>query len=181
MKKYQIIYADPPWGPDININSQTNGKRLTDHYPIMKMEAISALPVKDLADDDCVLFLWVRHSSLDEAIKVIGDWGFKYITVAFEWLKTRNGKPTEFMGGWMVGGAVELCLLGKKGHPRRISPKVHRLITAERREHSRKPDETKTRIVELMGDIPRIELFARQKTEGWDVWGNEVKSDIKLT
>lgn len=181
-KKYQIIYADPPWPPNIHINSQTKGKSITDHYPLMALKDIKHLPVNNLADDDALLFLWVRHGGLKDAINVLECWGFQYITVAFEWLKLhqKSKKPTEFMGGWFVGGAIELCLLGKRGHPKRISAKVHRLIIADRREHSRKPDETKSRIVELMGDLPRIELFAREKTEGWDVWGNEVESDIKL-
>jgi len=77
-------------------------------------------------------------------------------------------------------GNVELCLLGRKGKPQRICKNIYQLIEAERTKHSKKPEEIKNRIVSLMGDIPRIELFARQKTEGWDVWGNEVESDIKL-
>ena len=167
MKKYQIIYADPPWPPNVNINSQTNGKRITDHYQLMKLADIKALPIKQMADDNAVLFLWVRHTGLKDAIETIEAWGFIYTTVAFEWLKThKGGKPTEFMGGWLVGGAIELCLLAKRGHPHRISPKVHRLIVSQRREHSRKPDETRERIVQLMGNLPRIELFARQKVEG---------------
>ena len=175
-KKYQIIYADPPWPPDIHINSKTGGKKITDHYSLMTMGDIKKLPILDIVDDNALLFLWVRHSSLKDAIETIECWGFRYITVAFEWLKThkKSGKPTEFMGGWLVGGAVELCLLGKRGKPKRISPRVHRLIKSERREHSRKPDETRDRIVNLVGDLPRIELFARQQTPGWDVWGNEV-------
>ena len=182
-KKYQIIYADPPWPPDIHINSPVGGKKITDHYPLMTMKDIKSLPVGKITDTNALLFLWVRHGTLDEAIETVGCWGFRYVTVAFEWLKTHpSGTPTEFMGGWMVGGAIELCLLGKRGSPQRISERVHRLIEAPRHRHSRKPPEIRKRIVELVGNLPRIELFSRKEdllfdaefTNGWDVWGNEV-------
>lgn len=107
-------------------------------------------------------------------------WGFKYITVAFCWSKhTVNKKKVSNLGRWTMGN-VEICLLGRRGKPQRISKNIKQLVEAERTIHSKKPDEVRKRIVELMGDIPRIELFAREKTKGWDVWGNEVKSNIKL-
>ena len=88
------------------------------------------------------------------------------------------------MGGWTRSNA-EVCLLGVKGNPKRLSKAVHQIIEAQVieakiGEHSVKPPETREKIIELMGDIPRIELFAREKTEGWDVWGNEVECDISL-
>ncbi|GAG82869.1 unnamed protein product [marine sediment metagenome] len=144
-KKYQIIYVDPPWPPDIHINSSVGGKKITDHYPLMAMEDIKNLPVELIADNNSLLFLWVRHGSLNDAIETIQCWGFEYITVAFEWLKLHKLSeiPTEFMGGWFVGGAIELCLLGKRGNPKRIAANIHRLIMSKRREHSRKPNETR--------------------------------------
>ena len=109
------------------------------------------------------------------------DWGFKYRTLAFCWSKhTKNGKKVSNLGRWTMGN-VELCLLGVRGKPKRKIKNIKQLVEAERTKHSKKPEEVRNRIVKLMGDIPRIELFARQKTEGWDVWGNEVESDIELT
>ena len=84
----------------------------------------------------------------------------------------------------MVGGqwgGVELVLLGRKGHPKRIKNNVVQTVFDIRTSHSKKPNEVRMRIVNLMGDLPRIELFAREKTDGWDVFGNEVESDIELT
>jgi len=154
-KKYQIIYADPPWSfGRAKLNVATGGKEITDHYPVMSNKDILALPVRDLADKNCLLFLWVVHSKLPLAFDVINEWGFKYSTVAFEWLKrTSTGKPVCFMGRWVVGGAIELCLLAHKGSVPRIARNIRRLIDAPRRKHSQKPDETRDRIVQLVGDL----------------------------
>ena len=183
MKKYQIIYADPPWSfGGAKLNASTSGKEITDHYPLMSDHELLSLPISNLADTNCVLFLWVVYSKLPLALQCIDRWGFQYSTVAFEWLKrTTTGKPVCFMGRWVCGGAVELCLLARRGTVPRIAKNIHRLIDAPRGEHSAKPAETRTRIIELVGDLPRIELFARQKVEGWDSWGNELESDIDLT
>lgn len=108
-------------------------------------------------------------------------WGFKYKTVAFCWSKrTKNGKDVVNLGRWTLGN-VELCLLGVRGKPKRVVKNIRQLVVAERTKHSKKPDEVRQRIVTLMGDIPRIELFAREKKEGWDVWGDEVASDIEIS
>ena len=124
--------------------------------------------------------MWATSPLLPEAFEVMKAWGFKYKTVAFCWNKqTKNGKWVSNMGRWTMGN-IELCLLGVKGKPKRIAKNIKQLIIAERTKHSKKPDEVRNRIVQLMGDLPRIELFAREKTPGWDVWGNEVESDIKL-
>ena len=175
-KKYQIIYADPPWGfGNCKLNAATKGKEITDHYPTMTDKEILQLPINNLTDKNCLLFLWVVHSKLPLALDCIKQWGFQYSTVAFEWLKrTTTGKPVCFMGKWVCGGAIELCLLARKGSVSRITKNIHRLIDAPRLKHSQKPPETKNRIVQLVGNLPRIELFAREKTPGWDVWGNEV-------
>ena len=175
-KKYQIIYADPPWSfGNCKLNVKTQGKEITNHYSVMSDGEILGLPVEKIADKNCLLFMWVVHSKLPFAIQTIEKWGFKYSTVAFEWLKrTTTGKPVCFMGRWVCGGAIELCLLARKGSVPRIAKNVRRLIDYPRTKHSAKPPETKDRIVKLVGDLPRIELFARQQTSGWDVWGNEV-------
>ena len=82
--------------------------------------------------------------------------------------------------GWWTRSNPEYCLLGMKGSPKREAKNVHSIIDTPIESHSKKPDEVRQRIVELCGDLPRVELFARQITEGWDVWGNEVKSDIEI-
>jgi len=129
---------------------------------------------------DCVLFMWAVSPQIPEALEVMKAWGFKYITVAFCWSKhTKNNKKVSNLGRWTMGN-VELCLLGRKGKPQRLVKHIKQLVEAERTRHSAKPSEVRDRIVELMGDLPRIELFAREKVEGWDSWGNEIISDIEL-
>jgi len=136
--------------------------------------------VGSISAKDSVLFLWAVSPQLPEALQVMKDWGFKYVTVAFCWSKNhKSGKKVKNLGRWTMGN-VEVCLLGRKGRPQRLVKNVRQLVEAERTRHSQKPAEVRNRIVELMGDIPRIELFAREKTEGWDVWGNEVESDIEM-
>ena len=180
MKKYKIIYADPPW----NSNSQfgRDKKRGNEqHYPLMDLEAIKNLPIKEIADDDCVLFLWVVDTQLFDAKQVIESWGFTYKTVGFTWAKlTVTGKDHFGVGMWTRKNP-EMCLLATKGKPKRANAGVRQLQRHKVREHSRKPDEIRNSIVTLCGDIPRVELFSRQCHEGWDVWGNEVESDIELT
>lgn len=182
LKKYKIIYADPPWDyGGRKLNASSGGKELNDHYPTMKIEDICALPIKQLADKNCLLFLWVTYPHLEKSFDVIKSWGFKYSTVAFEWVKmTSTGKNVCFMGSWTCGGGIELCLLARRGSVKRVHKNVRKMIIAERKRHSEKPDETRKRIIDLVGDLPRVELFARKKIEGWDVWGNEVESDINL-
>jgi len=181
MKKYQIIYADPPWKFKVWCFDTGSGRSPDQYYPTMELEDICALPVQEIADKNCILFLWGTWPKLTEALQVINAWGFKYKTSAFVWGK-QNPKDRKFMCGlgYWTRKATEFVLLATKGSPKRMDKSVREFIASPRREHSRKPDEIRCRIVKLMGDIPRIELFAREKTEGWDVWGNEVESDINL-
>lgn len=145
----------------------------------MNIKDICNLPVEKIASKDCILFMWMTFPTLQESLKVIESWGFKYKTVAFVWIKQNKKAPTLFWGlGFWTRANAEICILATKGNPKRISAKVHQVIISPVEEHSKKPDETRKRIVELVGDLPRIELFARSKTKGWDVWGNEVDSDI---
>ncbi len=178
MKKYQIIYADPPW----SYNDKMTGHSFSlDHeYETQGQKFIEGLPIKNIIEKDSVLFLWATSPLLPYAMKTIEAWGFKFKTIAFIWVKkTKYGKWVSNLGRWTMGGG-EICILATKGKPKRMIKNIKQLVFAERKRHSEKPQEVRNRIVELMGDIPRIELFARQKTEGWDVWGNEVKSDIIL-
>lgn len=141
----------------------------------MGIEELCALPVSEITEKDCVLFLWATF------LQLIKAWGFTYKTVAFVWLKTNKKALTWFYGlGFWTRGNAEICLLATKGHPKRQAKNIHQLIISPIEEHSKKPEEARKKIVALMGDIPRIELFARKESPGWDIWGNEVKSNITL-
>lgn len=170
-KKYQIIYADPPW----RYQDENCEGACAKHYKTMPIEEICKLPVKDIADADCVLFLWATYPMLREALQVIKAWGFEYKSIAFQWLKKNRGKRGWFYGlGRWTRGNTEPCLLATKGKPKRVSSSVFQVVESPLRGHSRKPDEVRNKIVELLGDLPRIELFARERREGWDAWGNEL-------
>ena len=147
----------------------------------MGIEELCALPVSEITEKDCVLFLWATFPQLKEALQLIKAWGFTYKTVAFVWLKTNKKALTWFYGlGFWTRGNAEICLIATKGHPKRQAKNIHQLIISPIEEHSKKPEEARKKIVALMGDIPRIELFARKESPGWDIWGNEVKSNITL-
>lgn len=182
MKKYQIIYADPPWLYDNGGNQKSRGMA-RGSFECMPLEDIMALPVASISHDDSMLFLWATMPKLREALRVIDAWGFKYITCAFTWIKEnpKSGGIYSGLGHWLNGNA-ELCLLGRRGKTlERKNRSVKQVLIAPRSRHSEKPSEARARIETLLGDLPRIELFARTKTPGWDVWGNEVESNIKLT
>jgi len=187
MKKYQIIYADPPWkfsNRMYSSNKDDHHRAITRAYDVMKTEEICGLPIKKISDDDCALFMWVADAFIPDAIKIINAWGFRYKTIAFIWQKReKSGKQVCFMGQWTMKNC-ELVLFATKGKMTQYlkSRKIRQLQEAirERKQHSRKPQLIRDKIVEMFGNLPRIELFAREKTEGWDVWGNEVESDIIL-
>ena len=181
-KKYQIIYADPPWS---YYNDSTSSPDCTTvkgmrrpPYPVMSSKEIKELPVKDLAEDDSILLIWTTDYHLERCMDVIKSWGFEYKTVGFVWSKkNKNGSQVCFMGAYTMKSGVELCLLATRGKNAHKLVKKHNIrsyIESPRMKHSKKPDEIKHRIIELFGNLSRIELFAREETEGWDVWGNEV-------
>ena len=184
MKKYQIIYADPPWKYGCWYKSEKVKRNAADHYQVMSLQELYmlGLKLKPFLAKDCALFMWVTFPCLKDGIRLLDGWGFKYKTVAFNWVKRNKRADTYFLGlGNYTRANSEIVLLGTRGRPlARRSRSVRQICDARIREHSQKPDEIKNRIVKLFGDLPRIELFARQKTEGWDVWGNEVESDIEL-
>ncbi|WP_026975546.1 MT-A70 family methyltransferase [Alicyclobacillus contaminans] len=174
-KRYSVIYVDPPWRYRDKAAAGERGAAFK--YSVMSMEEIKGMPVQSIAADDCALFMWATYPMFPEALSVLEAWGFQYRTVAFTWVKTtKHGKLAMGMGNWTRANA-EPCLLAIRGKPKRVSAAVHSVIMSERREHSRKPDEVYGRIEQLMGDLPRIELFARQRVPGWDAWGNEVPPD----
>ena len=178
MQKYKVIYADPPWHYRV-WSKKGDGRSAEAHYPTMNMEDIKKLPIAQIADRDAALFLWVTFPLLQEAWSVMKAWGFTYKSVAFVWIKQNRKSDALFWGmGYWTRANAEICLLATRGHPKRVAKNVHQVILSHIEEHSKKPDEARRRIEQLMGDVPRIELFARRAEPGWDVWGNEVKSDI---
>ncbi len=188
VKKFNIIYADPPWRfRNWSISelakrgekwARRNGR---SPYDVMDLSDICALPVATIAAKDCILFCWATYPKLPDALEVIKAWGFEYKTVAFTWVKLNPlGVGFHFGLGYWTRQNPEICLLATRGKPKRIDNRVPNLIIYPRGEHSRKPDEVKERIVRLVGDLPRAELFARRHTIGWSSWGNQIESDIVL-
>ena len=168
-KKYQIIYADPPWdvkrGPDWN----SNGPSKPLPYPTMTIEEISTLPVSQITDRNAHLYLWTINKYIPETYTIAKAWGFKP-SCLLTYCKPKHGIG---IGGTFIQTSEHLlfCRKGTLKAQKRIDTtwfRQPRLI------HSKKPDFFRSLIVDVSGDLPRIELFARQKTEGWDVWGNEV-------
>lgn len=177
MEPYQIIYADPPWRYD----QKGVGGAAERHYSTMSLEDICRLPVESISAKDSILFLWATFPQLPVALRVISAWGFQYKTVGFLWLKKNRKADSWFFGlGFWTRGNAEVCLIATRGKPKRKSAYVHQFIISPIEAHSKKPDIVRDKIVELAGDVPRIELFARQVSPGWDVWGNEVVNSIQL-
>jgi N6-adenosine-specific RNA methylase IME4 len=171
-RKYGAIYADPPWSFR-NWSAKGTGRNAISHYDCLDFSALSALPVADLAADDCVLFLWATDPLVPRAFELIRTWGFEYKTVAFYWVKL-NAKPKhEADFGYWTRANPEQCLLATRGKPPRQAKDVRRLVIEKRREHSRKPDCVRERIERLVAG-PYLELFARETKRGWDCWGNQV-------
>lgn len=186
-KKYDIIYADPPW----RYQDKTCEGACAKHYHTMGVDEICALPIANLSAKNCILFMWATYPQMQEALKVIAAWGFKYKTIAFQWVKlNRNVKLNNFtiatvqdilhktcffgLGRWTRGN-TECCLLATKGTPHRQNNSVSQLVFAPLTRHSNKPPEVRDRIKILMGGGTRsLELFAREQVEGWDYWGDEV-------
>lgn len=174
MKKYNIIYADPPW--DVKkIKRSVRPNQVEFDYPTMSLEEIKELPIKEISDDNSILFLWTTQAYLPKSFSVMESWGFKYQRV-ITWDK---------MNGLCLFGfhhRTEFLLVGYKGkiemYPKRKAIPTQFTFSSKKLKHSQKPDEIR-KAIEVFGEN-RIELFARQKTEGWDVWGNEVESDIDL-
>ena len=167
---YSIIYADPPW----TYKDKNSQGAASNHYETMSLDDIKAMPILDITNTNCVLFIWATYPLIAEALEVINAWGFTYKSVAFTWIKlNKNGFGYFFGLGRWTRGNPELCLIATKGKPQRASASVANLTIAPLTRHSAKPPIVRDKIVELMGDLPRIELFARNQTKGWGVWGND--------
>jgi len=177
--KYKIIYADPPWSWT-NFNNGLSSRDPEQHYKTMSYDEISKLNINEIAEKDSVLFMWVTFPRLIESLPIIKAWGFTFKTVAFTWVKKNKNKGTFFLGGgYYTRANAEICILATKGKPlKRIDKSISQIIYAPIQKHSKKPDEVRVKIEKLFGKLPRIELFARNQIEGWNSWGNEIKSNV---
>ncbi len=179
---YEVIYADPPWAYNARNPTDRLCGGVMRHYPVMSTEAIAQLGVAGICAPRTMLFLWATPPKLPEAMEVISRWGFLYVTIAFTWIKLNptNGRP--FFGvGYYTKSNSEICLLARRG--RAIKPAVNNIsqvVLSPRREHSRKPDEVRVAIERLYPAQRKLEMFARQRVDGWDCMGNEVDSDLEL-
>lgn len=168
-KKYNIIYADPPWR-----YWESGNKNQSAHYKTMTIDEICDLPIKDISAEDSVLFLWVTYPILAEAFRVIESWGFKYSTAAFVWVKKNKAADSPFFGcGAWTRANSELCLLATRGSVQRLDATISQIVESPIEEHSKKPEIVRELIERLVGKLPRVELFCRNPADGWDVWGNE--------
>lgn len=177
---YSLIYADPPW----TYRDQANaGERGAVHkYPLMTLDALKCLYVQSISAPNCLLAMWWTGSMIREALELSAAWGFTFKTAnGFTWHKTTiTGKSHFGMGNWTRAN-TESVLFATRGRPKRISAGVRQFVEAPVGRHSAKPDEVRTRLVTLLGDVPRVELFARGvPAPGWDVFGNETEGSIAL-
>ena len=180
-KLYQIIYCDPPW--DYKGQTQHTGRGgiksggATSHYPTMTVSEMKKLNIKDIADPEgCLLFMWTSSPHLDQAIDLMKAWGFDYSTIGFIWDKQRLNP------GYYTLSQCEICIIGKLNRiPKpRGARNIQQLVSIKRTRHSQKPGEVRERIVKMFPKQNKLEMFARRKSKGWDSWGNEVKSQIKI-
>lgn len=199
MNKYSLIYADPPW----NYSNKSTRAAANNHYNTMTLDELKALPIKDIADDNAVLFMWFTGAMTKEAIEVLESWGFKLKTTkGFTWIKLNKNydsilarfliilrlpfievlQKISFFGlGNHTRSNTEDCLIAVKGKGlERLDKAVSQVIYAPIGKHSEKPQEARIRLDRLYGDVPRIELFARGNIDSWDVWGNECDNSVDL-
>lgn len=205
--RFNVIYADPAWTYDDKAQAGDRGAGCK--YELMTDEDLYALPVQRIAADDCVLFMWATFPKIAEALACIDAWGFTYKTCAFTWVKP-SGPFARLLallqsGGWTDPGLwaaikaintywfigmgrwtranAEVCLLATKGKPQRVNAGVNQIVCAPPARHSAKPAEVRDRIVQLCGDVPRVELFAREGCPGWvslgyDIDGQDLRRSI---
>jgi len=182
-KKYNIIYADPAWQFNSRIHQENRGftHSLEKHYSTMTEKEICSLPVQDIADENCILFMWVTDSHLKQALNVINAWGFTYKTIGFTWVKQYASGSYCYNFSPYVLKSTEICLIATKGKLKEIKERnnIKGLVFAERTKHSKKPQEVSKRITEMCKDLPKIELFARETADGWDSWGNEITTNSR--
>jgi len=178
---YQLIYADPPWHFRVH-SSKGESRSAKQHYSVMSVEDIAIMPIPSIAAQDSVCLMWVIDPMIEQGYQVMRAWGFTPKTVGFYWVKENVKSVGFFTGlGYYTRANPEQCILGTRGRglPRKDKA-VKRLIVAPRGRHSEKPEEAYIRIERLFGNVNRIELFARRRHLGWDVFGNQVEDSICL-
>ena len=172
--EYSVVYADPPW--TFKVYSGKGKQRSAErHYDTMDLEAIKKLPIGRLLAKDCVLFIWCVWPELPGALEVIKAWDFEYKTAGFVWFKKvseENEALFTGMGYWTRANS-EGCLLATRGKPMRLFADVPQVVHASIGAHSQKPEVVRERIRRLVGG-PYLELFGRERVQGWTVWGNEL-------
>lgn len=178
---FEIIYADPPWH---YYGDPTKDQAAGKHYPLLRTDEIARLPVREIAAPRSVLFLWATSSKIPEALEVLKAWGYHYRGLAYVWIKVaRDGHVINGQGirPTLTKPTTEVVLAGTSNARGRVFPLLTeakpQVLFAPRRRHSEKPSEIRDRIVELLGDRPRIELFARERVVGWEAWGDELSTD----
>lgn len=175
---YEVIYADPPW--DYNGKTQHTSIKAVqsakDHYPCMTLDELKALNVKGVAAANSICFLWTSSPHLPQAIELLSAWGYSYKTIAFIWDKQKTNP------GYYTLSQCEICLVGKRGTipKERGSRKERQFISEMRGRHSAKPEEVRNRIERMFPTQKKLEMFARHKKDGWDVFGNECTDSITL-
>lgn len=180
-KKYKIVYADPAW----EFNNKKTGGSMTSSaeskYTVTSIEEMKKLPISSITEDDCVLIMWWVGSMPQEAIDLVNAWGFTIKNMnGFVWNKLTVKLKAFFGMGFYTRAGSESAIIAVKGKVKVKSHSVRAVKSLPVGRHSEKPNEFRQAIVELFGDLPRVELFAREKFKGWDAWGNEVKESIKL-
>lgn len=175
MSKYSIIYADPPWHVKAGPPWSSSGKSRDLAYPTMSIEEIKSLPVKDLAAKDSHLYLWTINKYIPETYEIAKAWGFKP-SALLTWSKPAHGLG---LGGAFVQ-TTEHLLFARRGTMSAMKRVDTTHFEHKRLSHSEKPDFFRKMIVEVSGNVPRLEMFAREKFDGWDVWGNQLPNDIEL-
>ena len=189
-KKYNIIYADPPWSyyndMSVNVDCTTVRGMRRPPYPVLSSKDIMKIPVKDIVEDNAILFIWTTDYHLRKCMDVIDSWGFTYKTIGFVWAKkNKQGKQCSMMGAYTKKSGCEICLIatrGKDAHKYVKNHKVNSFIEYPRQEHSKKPDLVRESIISLVGEgHDCIELFARSVYDGWDCWGDDknIRKEIK--
>lgn len=175
---YEVLYADPCWDYDgrEQHNTKTANKSVKHHYNTIKTDTLKTLDVASITAPNAVLFLWTSSPHLDQAIDLMKAWGFAYKTIAFVWDKQKVNP------GYYTMSQCEICLVGKKGTipTPRGSRNERQFLSEMRGRHSAKPTEIRKRIERMFPTQKKLELFAREKVDGWDVWGNEVEGSIPI-
>lgn len=175
---YQILYADPPWdyAGHKQHDKKNDVKSAINHYSTMKLNDLKAIPIEEQCHKDALLFMWTSSPHLPQAIELMKAWGFEYKTIAFVWYKQKTNP------GYYTMSECEICIIGKRGNipTPRGSRNEKQFLSQMRGKHSEKPNEIRDRIARMFPTQKKLELFAREKIEGWDAFGNEVEGSINI-